>query len=61
MSKISFKKNLTKDAANPYTLETLNERLRKNKTIDYRNNYRIKKLDNDYVKIIPIDKTKLWK
>lgn len=61
MSKISFKKNLTKDAANPYSIETLRERLRKNKTIDYRNNYRLQQLDNNYVKITPIDKTKLWK
>lgn len=60
MKKISFKKNLTKDAASPCSIDNLDERLRRNKAIDYRNNYKIKELDDGYVQIFPIDKNKLW-
>lgn len=61
MSKISFKKNLMKDATPLFSIKNLDERLKKNRTIDYRKNYRIKDLNNGYVEITPIEKDKLWK
>lgn len=61
MSKVSFKKSLTKDATSPFSIETLDKRLKNNKTIDLRRNYRILNLDSNYVGIEPVDKNKLWK
>jgi hypothetical protein len=56
---LKFKKT-SHDVA-PFSIETLHDRLIKDKAIDMRNNYYIEELNNDYVKILPKDKSKLYK
>ncbi|WP_176470219.1 hypothetical protein [Terribacillus saccharophilus] len=50
--------NTSKHNHKPYPPSTLQERLKKDKAIDLRNNYRIKEYPNGYIKAIPIDENK---
>ncbi|MFJ7680334.1 hypothetical protein ACIQXQ_20105 [Peribacillus sp. NPDC097198] len=57
--KIKFKKS--KNDHNPFPLETLHERLIKDKAIDMRDNFAIENLDDGYIVVRPIDFNKLYK
>ncbi|UOQ47752.1 hypothetical protein MUN88_17110 [Gracilibacillus caseinilyticus] len=58
---VKVKTNFTKKSNTPFPIETLDQRLEKDKVVDMRNNYHIVEHDNGYVKIIPIDSTKIFK
>jgi hypothetical protein len=58
-NKFIFKKSINNH--NPFPLETLHERLIKDKAIDMRENYIIKEHPDGYVSVKPIDNTKLYK
>lgn len=51
--------NTKKNNVAPYPLNTLKERLKKDKAVDMKDNYRIIDLENGFVEIVPIDENKL--
>ena len=55
---IKFKKS---NNHNPFPLETLHERLIKDKAIDMRSNYTIEDLEDGYVVVKPVNQSKLYK
>lgn len=61
MKKFKAKKWSLKNHNNPFPIDTLHERLVRDKAIDMRHNYRIIELPNGYMRVLPIDKTKLYK
>lgn len=58
---LKFKVKKSKSNSTPFPLETLHERLVKDHAIDMRDNFIIKELEGDYIKVSPIDNTKLYK
>ena len=56
--KFKFKKGNNQST---FPLNTLYDRLIKDKAIDMRNNYSVKELEDGYVVIKPNDETKLYK
>lgn len=53
-------KNKIQKSNNPFPIDTLSERLKKEKAIDMRNNYQVVDLEDGYVKVVPKDKNKLY-
>ncbi|WP_062515684.1 hypothetical protein [Halobacillus sp. KGW1] len=61
MAKFVVRKSYTNQSAAPFPLDTLKERLIKDTAVDMRDNYKIMEKDNGYVKVFPIDESKLYK
>lgn len=61
MVKIKFKKSNRNVYEPSFPIETLHQRLKRDKAVDLTNNFIIKDLENDYVQVLPIDSKKLYK
>ncbi|WP_342601073.1 hypothetical protein MHB48_08750 [Psychrobacillus sp. FSL H8-0483] len=61
MKKFKAKKTKLKNHTTPFPIDTLHERLIRDKAIDLRDNFRIVELLDGYIRVLPIDETKLYK